>query len=139
MQLPEILKEIESYIKKNDPAIILLKGELGAGKTHLTQELADIFKATKQVTSPTFTFLQKYDINYNGFTQLVHCDFYRTAPTDAEKILEQVGFWDFLTKGTILVIEWPERLQGLLTSVQTLTINISIDSTNNSRNYTIYA
>lgn len=85
-------------------AAIFLDGELGSGKTCLTQGLAaglDI-PADEPVTSPTYTLMNQY----RGRHQLLHFDLYRLAGA-AE--LEDIGFEEFAAAPGVTVVEWAER------------------------------
>jgi tRNA threonylcarbamoyladenosine biosynthesis protein TsaE len=89
------------------PSIILLEGELGAGKTCFARGLCEGLKGDpRQVSSPTFTIVQEYDVENNR--RLVHIDAYRLS---GEEELESIG-WDELLedKTAIIAIEWPSRI-----------------------------
>jgi tRNA threonylcarbamoyladenosine biosynthesis protein TsaE len=87
------------------PVLILLSGELGAGKTTLTKGLvAGLGAATEdEVTSPTFTLIHKYDRG----TRAYHIDLYRI--TDAHD-LSTLGIEDIFDETTVVIVEWPEKL-----------------------------
>lgn len=79
--------------------IILLNGDLGAGKTTFTKGLAVALGVEQTVTSPTFTFMK----SYSGRLELYHFDMYRV---DDEDELYELGLSDYLTAGGVCVIEW---------------------------------
>jgi len=81
--------------------IVLLSGELGAGKTCLTQGIGRGLLCSAQVNSPSFVLMNEYA----GRETLYHVDLYRIE--DVEE-LDELGLWDYAEKG-VLVIEWPER------------------------------
>lgn len=84
--------------------VILLSGELGAGKTTFARSFIHSYlRKEVHVQSPTFPLIQVYD---QGKCELWHCDFYRLE--DPEEILE-LGLEEAYAKGIVL-IEWPERL-----------------------------
>jgi len=87
------------------PALVLLSGELGAGKTTLTKGIVSALGAAEedQVTSPTFTLVHKYD---HGAV-VYHVDLYRVGDFHD---LETLGLEDFLTEQAIIIVEWPEKL-----------------------------
>lgn len=87
------------------PALLLLSGELGAGKTTLTKGIVGALGAAEedQVTSPTFTLVHKYD--QGGV--VYHVDLYRVGDFHD---LETLGLEDFLTEQAIVIVEWPEKL-----------------------------
>ena len=99
----ELGREIGARLKP--PALVLLSGELGAGKTTLTKGIVSALGAAKedQVTSPTFTLVHKYD---HGAI-VYHVDLYRVGDFHD---LETLGLEDFLTGQAIVIVEWPEKL-----------------------------
>ena len=87
------------------PLVVLLRGDLGAGKTTLVKGIAEGFGAARaeDVTSPTFTLVHEY----RGPTAtLYHIDLYRI---DTERELETLGLDDLLAPNCILLIEWGEK------------------------------
>jgi len=96
-------REIGAGLKP--PVLILLSGELGAGKTTLTKGIASGLGAAKEeeVTSPTFTLVHKYDRG----TPVYHVDLYRIA--DAHD-LETLGLEDVFGEHAVVIVEWPDRL-----------------------------
>src|ERR1700730_13936340 len=89
--------------------LITLSGDLGAGKTTFARALIRYLAQDEnvEVPSPTFTFLQTYDLPR---FPLVHVDLYRTSGA-AE--LAELGF-DDLPQEAVIVLEWPDRAAGLL-------------------------
>lgn len=87
------------------PVLLLLSGELGAGKTTFTKGLVAGLGAAEEdeVTSPTFTLIHKYDRGPRAY----HIDLYRI--TDAHD-LATLGIEDIFSESTIVIIEWPEKL-----------------------------
>ena len=96
-------REIGAGLKP--PVLILLSGELGAGKTTLTKGIASGLGAAQEeeVTSPTFTLVHKYDRG----TRVYHVDLYRIA--DAHD-LETLGLEDVFGEHAVVIVEWPDRL-----------------------------
>ena len=95
--------------------VIALNGNLGAGKTALTQGIAIGLGITTRVTSPTFVFVNEYPIT-TGQT-LVHVDSYRLGEAPDEVALEAFTFGldEILSRDdVIVVIEWADRLHELL-------------------------
>ena len=87
------------------PKIVVLRGDLGAGKTTLVKGIAEGFNAASQddVTSPTFTLIHEY----RGATaKLYHIDLYRI---DTPRELETLALDDLMTDNSILLIEWGEK------------------------------
>jgi tRNA threonylcarbamoyladenosine biosynthesis protein TsaE len=91
--------------KLTPPTLILLSGDLGAGKTTLTKGIASGMGAAEEdeVTSPTFTLVHKYD----GTSRVYHVDLYRIA--DAHD-LETLGLEDIFNESAVVIVEWPEKL-----------------------------
>ncbi len=89
--------------------LFLLAGDLGAGKTTLTQAVARGLgvPAKTYVTSPSFALLHEYQ----GRIVLYHMDLYRLGGEDE---VEAAGLVDYLDTAGLTVIEWPDRLGGLL-------------------------
>lgn len=105
-------KEIASKLKGGD--IVLLHGDLGAGKTTLTKGIAMGLGITDDIVSPTFTLMQEYKIEDSRFKikRLLHVDTYRL---ENEEQLIEIGVEDYLgDKETVCVIEWPEKIKRLL-------------------------
>ncbi len=121
----EFGKDIATKLNGGD--IVLLYGDLGSGKTTLTKGIASYF-GIEDVVSPTFTLMQEYQINKSASTQVskfVHIDTYRLE--DAEDLVE-IGAEDYLGDGnTICIIEWPEKIEGLLADKKVTKIIIEHD------------
>jgi tRNA threonylcarbamoyladenosine biosynthesis protein TsaE len=86
--------------------LILLRGDLGAGKTTLTQGVARGLGITNAVNSPTFTLIKEYV----GRLPLYHVDLYRL---DALAEIEALGIEDYLERGGVCVVEWADRANPL--------------------------
>jgi tRNA threonylcarbamoyladenosine biosynthesis protein TsaE len=87
------------------PKIVLLRGDLGAGKTTLVKGIAAGFRAASEddVTSPTFTLVHEYR---GPGANLYHIDLYRV---DTQRQLETLGLDDLIGENSILLIEWGEK------------------------------
>ncbi|MCI6705310.1 MAG: tRNA (adenosine(37)-N6)-threonylcarbamoyltransferase complex ATPase subunit type 1 TsaE [Bulleidia sp.] len=107
-------KKIGSLVKEN--MVILLNGDLGAGKTSLTQGIAKGLGITRNVTSPTFNILKIY----YGRMALYHIDAYRL-----EGLHQELGFDEFLQDDGLTVIEWSEFVPELIPD-HYLSISISL-------------
>jgi tRNA threonylcarbamoyladenosine biosynthesis protein TsaE len=87
--------------------ILLLKGDLGAGKTTLVQGIGQGLGITDAIVSPTFTLINEYP---EGRIPLYHLDLYRLEPAEVRSLyLEQYWEGREFPLG-IVAIEWPERL-----------------------------
>ena len=87
------------------PQVVLLRGDLGAGKTTLVKGIAQAFDAASEddVTSPTFTLIHEYR---GPKATLYHIDLYRV---DTPRELETLGLDDLMGENHILLIEWGEK------------------------------
>lgn len=96
-------REIGAQLKP--PMLVLLTGELGAGKTTLTKGLASGIGAAAEddVTSPTFTLVHKY----SGARQVYHVDLYRIGDV---RDLDTLGLEDLFSEEAVVIVEWPDRL-----------------------------
>jgi tRNA threonylcarbamoyladenosine biosynthesis protein TsaE len=88
---------------------VLLRGDLGAGKTTLVKGIAEGFEAAlaENVTSPTFTLIHEYR---GPLVTLYHIDLYRI---DTRRELETLGLDDLLAPNCILLVEWGEKFPRL--------------------------
>lgn len=120
-----MLRERENREKEDTGAVVLaLHGELGAGKTTFLQLLGRVLGVTETITSPTFVIMKKYATTDVQFSQFVHIDAYRIESVDEMRPLQ---FEVELTeKGSIIGIEWAERIAELLPP-DTLHIDITIE------------
>lgn len=85
--------------------VVLLKGEMGAGKTHFVKGMAKGLGITDVITSPTYAYMNDYD------GKLYHYDCYRLrSGEDAEGL----GLTDYFYAGGICVIEWSENIADVL-------------------------
>jgi len=126
-----IAKKIATTLQGGD--VILLYGELGAGKSTFTRGIAEYFNIKDNVTSPTFTLMNIYPINNNIIDNLIHIDTYRLE--DEEKLIE-IGAEDYIgAPNTICLIEWPEKLNDLLKNKKIT--KVKIEHTNGGRRITV--
>lgn len=81
--------------------VLLLSGDLGAGKTTLAQGFGRGLGITEPIVSPTFTLVR----SYRGRLRLVHCDAYRL---DRLSEVEDLGLAELLEDGAVGIVEWGE-------------------------------
>jgi len=88
-------------------SVVLLRGDLGAGKTTLVKGIAEGFSAAEAeaVTSPTFTLIHEYS---GPEVTLYHIDLYRI---DTQRELDTLALDDLMEPNTILLIEWGEKFE----------------------------
>jgi tRNA threonylcarbamoyladenosine biosynthesis protein TsaE len=96
-------REIAAELKTG--TIVLLRGDLGAGKTTMVKGIAEGFNAAQaeEVTSPTFTLIHEYR---GPQVTLFHIDLYRI---DTQRELDTLALDDLMTPQSILLIEWGEK------------------------------
>ncbi len=95
------------------PQLLLLRGDLGTGKTTLVKGIAQALDAAEpdEVTSPTFTLLHEYDGTLNGKpVKLYHIDVYRL---EGERQLETLGLDELLTPDALVFVEWGDKFKSI--------------------------
>ena len=100
--------------------VVLLFGDLGAGKTAFTRGVGAGLEVTSRVQSPTYILVQAHS---SGRLPLWHADLYRLAD---EADLEQLGLDELLESEGMVVVEWPERAPGFFPADH-LEIRIAIE------------
>ena len=134
LQLEEFAQNLSNKI--NISNLILLKGELGSGKTTLSRHLIkhiyllNKIEPPKIVPSPSFTILQSY---YIKNFMIHHFDFFRIK--DIKEITE-IGFEECIN-GNIVIIEWPEIVMPMISKLNKIEIELSIVS-NSTRKIIFY-
>ena len=102
----ELAAAFAPFVKGGD--ILLLAGELGAGKTCFTQGLGRALGIDEQITSPTFTLMRPYD---GTSLRLLHCDVYRL---DHLQEIVDLGINELVDDDAIAVIEWGDMAEPVL-------------------------
>ena len=105
--------------------IILISGELGAGKTRLVQGIAQGLDTDDNPRSPTFVLVNRHV----GRLVLHHCDLYRL--NSAEEV-EDLGLMELAEQGDVLAVEWPERGGGVFPS-DSLSVHMKRGTNDNER------
>ena len=117
----ELGTRLAEKLKAGD--VILLEGELGAGKSEFARGVARGLGVTETVTSPSFTILNVYE---SGRIPLYHFDWYRLE--SAEELYE-LGMDEYLGCDGIAIVEWPERCPDAVPA-DCLRIRISAEGEN---------
>ena len=119
-EINAIAKEIVDGLQAGNTAtIIALSGDLGAGKTTLTQQIAKELGITSNVISPTFVIMKTYELNSgrnfapaNLAPHLIHIDAYRLK---SHTELLTLGFTELLADPqNLILIEWPEMVSEII-------------------------
>ena len=118
--------------QKNRAFVVTLQGELGAGKTTFVQALAKEMGVTETVQSPTYVLMKSYPLNYDGFERLVHIDAYRLENPEQFAALRPEDF--LRDPKSLVLIEWPERLGGVL-SKPDMRLTFSSDGASEGERY----
>ena len=95
------------------PQLLILRGDLGTGKTTLVKGIAQALDAAEpdEVTSPTFTLIHEYDGGLDGKpVKLFHLDVYRL---EGERQLESLGLDELLTPDALVLVEWGEKFKSI--------------------------
>lgn len=114
---------IEARKNKSKRAnVIALYGDLGAGKTTTTKEIAKQLGIKNNVISPTFVIMKKYQTQDVDFKNLIHIDAYRL---EKKEELDVLGWQELIeNKYNLVIIEWPEKVPG---SLPNDVLNVSLD------------
>ncbi len=136
--LTELAKKVLQLALMPNPAqrgqafIIALRGNLGAGKTTFTQALARELGISDTVQSPTYVLMKSYPITFGRFTKLIHIDAYRLDKPEEFGALKPDMFLN--DREVLAVIEWPERLEGVLPKPN-IVVNFSSDGMSEEERY----
>lgn len=111
--------------------VVALCGDLGAGKTQFVKGVAAALGIPGAVSSPTYVIAQHHG---GGRLPLVHLDLYRLA--DAEHEIVDMGWFDWIADGAVLVVEWAEKIPGLLSAARGYRVSI-VDAGGSQREITV--
>lgn len=104
-----IASKLASILQGGD--LVLLTGELGAGKTAFAQGVARALGVREAVTSPTFTLVHEYECSSANVETLLHADLYRLETLGE---VEELGLAELLDYGALGLVEWGERAGAAL-------------------------
>lgn len=127
-----VLAALSLQEKKEGAMILALSGELGAGKTTFVQTLARELGVTEQVQSPTYVLMKSYPIAFEHWNTLVHIDAYRLQTPEEFLTLRPQEFLS--NPHALVVVEWPEKAQGVLPKAD-LTVNFSSEGAGEEERY----
>lgn len=124
----EIAKHFASTLSSND--VIVLSGELGAGKTRFMYGIAEFFNIQNLICSPTFTIVNEYTLSHevNGIKNIFHFDVYRIH--DSIEFCDSIGT-DYFSSG-LCILEWGKNIKDILPN-NTIYIDISKDLENENK------
>lgn len=107
--------------------VLFLEGDLGAGKTTFTKEIASVLGIEKEgVHSPTFILKKEYKGSHPFFKKLIHIDAYRFESKDEDKVLKLED--DLNEHDSLIVVEWPSKM-GYKKSDMTIYLTVIDDDT----------
>lgn len=115
--LGELAAEATAFVHTLSPraegaTLVTLSGELGAGKTAFTKEVAKALGVEEVITSPTFVLEKVYALQGAAFKRLVHIDAYRL---EAASELGPLGFDELMKDaGNLVMLEWPQMVRDAL-------------------------
>ncbi|MEM9071334.1 MAG: tRNA (adenosine(37)-N6)-threonylcarbamoyltransferase complex ATPase subunit type 1 TsaE [Myxococcota bacterium] len=107
----QFARQLAKALRPGD--LLVLEGDLGAGKTFLVRALARAFGVPEEepVTSPTFALVHEYALPEGGPDRLVHADLYRLG--DPEE-LRELGLVEAIGSSAVVAVEWGERFADFL-------------------------
>lgn len=107
----DLIKKI-SKTKAKGATVVALRGDLGSGKTTLTQHLCNELGIKNKIISPTFVIMKKYPIQSEKFKSLIHIDAYRL---NKKEEMVHLGWNEILSNNeNIIIVEWPENIKELI-------------------------
>jgi len=111
---PVIVAVLKKAVEHSESAsLVTLTGDLGAGKTTFTGQLAGYLGVTEPVVSPTFGIMKSYELlDHSDFDRLVHIDAYRIEDISEVGPLRFAEL--FQTPRTLICLEWPEQIASVL-------------------------
>ncbi len=109
-ELEAFAKEVLDKLKNSNKNSVVLKGDLGAGKTAFVKKLGKLLGVNTEINSPTFVIMREYETNDERFKKLIHIDAYRMESKDDLKLFSV----DELVqdKNNLLCIEWAEKIEA---------------------------
>jgi tRNA threonylcarbamoyladenosine biosynthesis protein TsaE len=119
------LEKIMKTPETDEAFVVGLSGHLGAGKTAFTKEIARIMGVKQEITSPTFVIMKIYETQNERWPRLIHIDAYRLERGEE---LQAIDFERLVSdKRNLILIEWPENVEDIVSSVERVRLHISIN------------
>jgi len=130
----EAVHFVATLARNEDGAtVVVLSGDLGAGKTTFTQGIARGLGIEENVTSPTFVLEKIYELEHQKWLHLIHIDAYRLK--DARE-LEVLGWNEIVfDPSNLIVVEWPEHIATLIPA---RAIRVTLEGVGDSREVKLY-
>lgn len=101
----EIITTVLDGRTESNKILLMLSGELGAGKTHFTKGIAKSLGINRAIKSPTYSYIEEYRLENSNFKKLYHIDAWKISTSQE---LEALEFQELSKQDCIIVIEWPE-------------------------------
>jgi tRNA threonylcarbamoyladenosine biosynthesis protein TsaE len=124
--IPTLVAKLQAHL--NTHPIVLLKGNLGTGKTSFSKALLKELGYVDEVSSPTFNIVNTY--TFEGKT-VYHFDLYRIKRVEE---LEEIGFMDYLDSKHVCLIEWPEIVEEYIDLPH---ISMQLEHADGNRHYVV--
>ena len=107
-QLSTVSEDVKKNINKN---IVLISGDMGAGKTTLIKEILKSMNVIDNISSPTFSIINEYNTSKEDV--IYHMDLYRIKSVGE---LEGIGLFEYLESGNLCIIEWGDMIEEIIES-----------------------
>ncbi len=110
-QLNELSKVATNVLKNIEKNIVLISGEMGAGKTTLIKEVLKGLNVVDNISSPTFSIINEYKTSNDDI--IYHIDLYRIKNINE---IEGIGLFEYLESGNSCFIEWGDIIEEIIDS-----------------------
>ena len=107
-QLSAVSDDVKKNINKN---IVLISGDMGAGKTTLIKEILKSMNVIDNISSPTFSIINEYNTSKEDI--IYHMDLYRIKSMNE---LDSIGLYEYLQSGSMCILEWGEMIESFIES-----------------------